>query len=135
VEVRAGVNIPIAAGENEYTARGFHELITKHAVDVLQPSVFKLGGVLQEKKVFTLAGAFHRKVVPHCFSFGPAMAATVHICFSEPSCELVETMVGNLEANICTQPLCPEKGFWSVPEGPGLGIELDEHVLTKYSLV
>ena len=133
-EVRAAVNIPIAAGENEYTAHGFNGLITRWAVDVLQPSVAKLGGILQEKKVFALAEAFRRKVVPHCYSFGPAMAATLHICFSEPSCELVETMVGTLEANIFTQPLLPERGFWDVPDGPGLGIELDEHVLTEYSM-
>ncbi|MFC1966739.1 mandelate racemase/muconate lactonizing enzyme family protein [Chloroflexota bacterium] len=134
-EVRVAVNIPIAAGENEYTARGFNGLIAKRSVDFLQPSVFKLGGILQEKKVFTLAEAFSGKVAPHCMAYGPAMAATVHICFSEPSCELVETGVETPEANIFTQPLLPDKGFWSVPDGPGLGIELDEHVLTKYSML
>ncbi len=133
-EVRAMVDIPIACGENEYTARGFNNLITRRAVDVLQPSVFKLGGILQEKEVFTLASAFGLKVVPHCISFGPAMAATLHVCFSEPSCELVETSVETPEMNILTEPLATDKGYWKLADKPGLGIELDEDVLEKYRI-
>ena len=134
-KVRMAVNIPLAAGENEYTARGFKDLITKRVVDFLQPSVFKIGGILQEKKVFTLAETFGVKVVPHCWSWGPAMAATLHICFSEPKCELVETSVETPEANIVMDPLVPEHGFWKVPEKPGLGIELNEDVLVKYTVM
>ena len=133
-EVRAKVDIPIAAGENEYTARAFEALIASHAVDFLQPSVFKLGGILEEKKVFTLAGAKGCKVMPHCISFGPAMAATLHVCFSEPSSELIETWVDIPETDILREPLLPEQGYWRISDKPGLGIELDEDVLARYSM-
>ncbi len=133
-EVRAGVNIPLAAGENEYTARAFENLIAWRAVDFLQPSVFKLGGIIEEKKVFTLAQAKGCKVMPHCISFGPAMAATVHICFSEPGSELIETGVDIPEADILCEPLFPDKGYWKISDKPGLGIELDENVLERYSI-
>ncbi len=131
-EVKASVAIPLAAGENEYTARGFLGLIEKRAVDYLQPSIFKIGGILQEKKVFTLGGALSRRVVPHAWTFGPALAATLHVSFSEPGAEFVETVVETPAVSLFRKPLAPDKGYWGVPEGPGLGIELDEEALAKY---
>lgn len=131
-EVKASIATPLAAGENEYTARGFLGLIEKRAVDYLQPSIFKIGGILQEKKVFTLGDAMNRKVVPHSWTFGPALAATLHVSFSEPGAEFVESVVETPAANLFKNPLAPDDGYWGVPEGPGLGIELDEKMLAKY---
>jgi L-alanine-DL-glutamate epimerase-like enolase superfamily enzyme len=134
-QVQAALKMPLAAGENEYTARGFLGLIEKRAVDYLQPSVFKVGGILQQKKVFTLGSTLGRKVVPHSWTFGPALAATLHVCFSEPTAELVETVVEVPEAGIFTRPIVmPENGYWAPPTGPGLGIELDDKVLAKYGI-
>ena len=131
--VKARVSIPLAAGENEYTARGFNRLIELRAVDYLQPSVDKIGGILQQKKVFTMAGAFNRLVAPHSMTFGPAMAATLHVCFSEPDAFIIETPVDMLEAPILAKSIAPpEKGFWKFPDGPGLGIEFDQKALQKY---
>ena len=131
-EVRAALNTPLAAGENEYTARGFKDLIATRVVDFIQPSVFKVGGILQEKKVFTMADNFGIKVAPHCWSWGPALAATLHISFSEPSCEFIETSVDTPDTNLLAEPLAPQKGFWKLSEKSGLGVELNEDVLTKY---
>jgi D-arabinonate dehydratase/D-galactarolactone cycloisomerase len=131
-EVRERVDMPIACGENEYTVHSFKRLIARQAADVLQPSVFKLGGILQEKKVFTLAEVGAQVVVPHCFAVGPAMAATVQVSFSEPGAKYIETLVEELAEPIYRQPLAPVDGYWMPPQAPGLGIELDEKVLAKY---
>lgn len=133
-EVKAAVKMPLAAGENEYTARGFLGLIEKRAVDYLQPSVFKLGGLLQEKKVFALGDTLARKVVPHSWTFGPALAATLQVSFSEPKAEFVETVMETPEASLFIKPIAPENGYWKALEGPGLGIELDDKVLAKYGI-
>ena len=131
--VRAKLNIPLAAGEDEYTARGFSSLIEKKAVDYLQPAIIKIGGILQEKKVFVMAGAFNLRVAPHCWLIGPGTAATLHVCFSEPDAFIVETPVDVPEAPILAKSFAPlEKGFWKLPEDPGLGIEFDEKALQKY---
>jgi L-alanine-DL-glutamate epimerase-like enolase superfamily enzyme len=131
--VRAKLNIPLATGEDEYTANGFKTLIEKRAVDYLQPSIVKIGGILQEKKVFTLADAFNLKVAPNCWSTGPALAATLHVCFSEPNAFIIETPIDLPEALILAQPFATlEKGYWQLPAGPGLGIEFDEKSLAKY---
>jgi L-alanine-DL-glutamate epimerase-like enolase superfamily enzyme len=133
-EVRAAVSMPIASGENEYTYRGFTGLIEKGAADYFQPAIPKIGGISQQKKVFTLAGAFGQSVVPWGWAIGPAQAAMVHVCFSDPGAFLVETPVDKTEANLFVKPLSVEKGYWKLPDGPGLGIELDEKVVKKYSV-
>ena len=131
--VRSKINIPLAAGEDEYTARSFYRLIERRAVDYLQPSIIKVGGILQEKKVFVMAGVFNLRMAPHCWVAGPAIAATLHVCFSEPDAFIIETAVDFPEAPILTKAIHPpEKGFWKLPEGPGLGIEFDEKTLRKY---
>jgi L-alanine-DL-glutamate epimerase-like enolase superfamily enzyme len=131
--VRAKLNIPLATGEDEYTSRGFNRLIELKAVDYLQPSIIKIGGILQEKKVFTLAGAFNLKVAPNCWSVGPALAATLQVCFSEPDAFIIETPVDLPEAPILAQPIAPLKdGYWQLPAGPGLGIEFNEKSLANY---
>ncbi len=130
--VRAATSIPLATGENYYTAAGFREVLVKRAADFVQPSVFKIGGIIQSKKVFSMAGVFGVKAAPHCWSWGPAAAATLHVAFSEPGCDVVETCVDTPEASILTEPLVPENGYWKPLQAPGLGIELDEDALQKY---
>jgi L-alanine-DL-glutamate epimerase-like enolase superfamily enzyme len=62
------------------------------------------------------------------------MAATLHVCFSEPGSELIETGVDIPETDILREPLLPEKGYWTISDKPGLGIELDEDVLDRYTM-
>jgi L-alanine-DL-glutamate epimerase-like enolase superfamily enzyme len=131
-KVRAAASMPVAVGENEYTARAFSNLARRRVADVLQPSVFKIGGILEQKKVFAVGGAFGLKVAPHCPTLGPAMAATLQVCFSEPGGNLVETKIDHLETDIFTEPMTAKNGFWEAPEKPGLGFELNEDVLKKY---
>ena len=131
--VKTKLSMPLATGEDEYTARGFNSLIEKRAADYLQPSISKIGGILQEKKIFTMAGAFNLRVAPNCWSTGPAMAATLHVCFSEPDAFIIETPVDLPEAPILVTTIVPpEKGYWKLPESPGLGIEFNEKTLQKY---
>ena len=133
-EVRSSLPIPIAAGENEYTARGFVNLIHKKAADFIQPSIFKIGGISQVKKVFSLGQVYGKRVAPHCWSLGPALAATLHVSFSEPSCEWVETNIEHPEADILLEPLGASNGYWTIGEGEGLGIEVDENIFKEYRI-
>ena len=131
--VRTKLNIPLATGEDEYTASGFNRLIELKAVDYLQPSIIKIGGILQEKKVFAMAEAVNLRVAPNCWSIGPALAATLHVCFSEPDAFIIETPVDLPEAPILAKPFATlDHGYWLLPENPGLGIEFNEKALAKY---
>ncbi len=82
--VRAALRIPIACGENDATVFGFRELIAHGAADVVQPSVTKVGGLLEMKKIAVLAAAANVTLVPHAFYYGPGLAASLHFAAATP---------------------------------------------------
>ncbi|MFQ6074744.1 MAG: mandelate racemase/muconate lactonizing enzyme family protein [Candidatus Bathyarchaeia archaeon] len=131
--LRASTDIPIASGENESTLRGFMLMMGMGAVDVLQPSVTKIGGLLLGKKVCALAEAFNVEVAPHSWTLPMGVAASTHLAISSPSCTYVE-VPPELEENPLKTPLRYEDGYALPPEEPGLGIELDEGVISKHTL-
>ncbi len=127
-------NIPIAAGENEYTHYGFRELIAKRAVDILQPDAIMSGGILECRKIFALAEAWNLQIATHSFFYGPGIAATLHLSLSNMRSEYIEINAVPLEAFYIQPSIRPEKGYVRASDKPGLGIEIDEDVVKKYSL-
>src|SRR2546428_7604454 len=102
--VRAALRMPIAAGENDSTAFGHAALIAAGAADVIQPSITKVGGLGETKKIAALAAAANVTVVPHCFYFGPGLAATLHFALSTPCVPYVEFPPGELQAPLMRKP-------------------------------
>jgi L-alanine-DL-glutamate epimerase-like enolase superfamily enzyme len=125
--------IPIAAGEGEVTRWGFEELI-EHGLHVLQPDVAFCGGLTVCREVSHLCRQAGRRCVPHCFSTGINLAASLHWMAASPEGDLVEyclrpsPLMRHLVRNL--PPLVD--GRVPVPKGPGLGIELDEAVLERF---
>jgi L-alanine-DL-glutamate epimerase-like enolase superfamily enzyme len=130
--VRAAVPMPIAAGENEGTRYGFRELIARRAVDVLQPSVTKVGGLGEARKICALADSWNVAVVPHSFYFGPGLAATLQLIAATPGIDWVEFPGGELETPLLAAPIEAVDGWVSVPTGPGLGVEVDAAALRRH---
>lgn len=130
--VRAALRIPIASGENDATAFGFAALLAAGAADVVQPSVTKVGGIGEMKKIATLAAAANVTLVPHSFYFGPGLAATLHVIASTPGVPYVEFPPGQLEAPLVREPIRCVGGSVAVPAGPGLGADPDPDVLSRY---
>lgn len=124
-------NILIAAGENEYTHYGFREMIVKRAVDIIQPDVIKSGGILECRKIFALAEAWNLQIATHSFYFGPGVAATLHLSLSNMRSEYIEINALPLEASFIQPSLRPEKGYFTAPDKPGLGVEIDEDVVKR----
>jgi len=132
-QVTAAVDVPIAAGENESTRYGFRELIAWKAVDIVQPSLCKVGGLLEGKKICHMASSWNvLPVAPHANLFGAGMAATVHFVASTPGCLFVEYPAAELVTEFLIGLPCPRGGFIEVPRKPGLGVELDEKVTRRY---
>ncbi len=130
--VRAAVRIPIACGENEATAVAFRQILDAGAADIVQPSITKVGGLGETKKIIALAAAANVTFVPHCFYFGPGLAATLHAVASTPGVPYVEMPPGHLVAPLLAEPIRCEGGAVTVPDGPGLGADPDPDVLTRY---
>jgi L-alanine-DL-glutamate epimerase-like enolase superfamily enzyme len=125
--------IPIAAGEGEVTRLGFEDLIER-GVHVVQPDGAFCGGLTVCREVSQLARAAGRRCVPHCFSTGINLAASLHWMAADPNGDLVEyclrpsPLMRHLVRNL--PPLLD--GRVPVPSGPGLGIELDEEILERF---
>src|SRR5499426_806305 len=130
--VRAAVRIPIASGENDATVFGFKELIGHGAADIAQPSVTKVGGLLEMKKIATLAATGSTALVPHSFYYGPGLAATLHFVVSTPGVPYVEFPATDLAVPLMAAPPRFEGGFVAVPSRPGLGADPDLEVLARY---
>lgn len=126
--VKRALNIPIAAGENEFTRWGARDLITANGVDVLQCDAVLAGGISEGRKIATLASAWHIPVSPHG---NPHMA--VHLLASVPNALIMETYPAVESQYNLALPLFPVKdGYIEVPRKPGIGIDPDPEMVKKY---
>jgi D-galactarolactone cycloisomerase len=131
--VRRAQRIPIACGENDATVFAFRDILTAGAADVVQPSVTKVGGIAEMKKIATLAAAAGVTLVPHSFYFGPGLAATLHVAAATPGVPCVELPPGQLAAPLLAEPIRPVNGSVTVSDRPGLGADPDPDVLARHA--
>ena len=125
----------IACGENESTRYGFKELMETAKIDIVQPDVTRCGGLSEAKKIAELAQVHHVPCVPHCWSSGIVEAASVHLITSIPNGFILEYCVADtpIRKEIAEEIRIVD-GYAEVPRKPGLGIEIDEKAIKKYSL-
>lgn len=129
--VQAQGGIAVAAGENAMLA-DFRNLFEAGAVSYAQPSVTKVGGVTQMRKVMALADAAGIAVVPHSAYFGPGLLATLHCVAAMPRESLVERYDADFAVNPLHEAILPdEHGCLAVPQGPGLGVDPDPEVVAR----
>lgn len=125
--------IPIAAGENSSTLMDFERLLAAEAVDFVQPSVAKMGGITELRKVFPIAAVRNVTVMPHCFYDGPGLLAAIHATAALGTVDtMIEWRYFDLEAQLYGGALAPVDGQISIPQGHGLGIDPDPNVIRDY---
>jgi L-alanine-DL-glutamate epimerase-like enolase superfamily enzyme len=130
---RAACAIPVAAGENVSTLMDFDRLMGTGAVDYIQPSPAKMGGITELGKVFALAAVRNVTPVPHTFYHGPGLLAAIHVSAAlGTDGTMIEWRHSDLETRVYGPALIPEHGRIRVPQGPGLGIDPDPAVLRAY---
>ncbi len=127
----------LAAGEQESTAWGFHQLINRGRVDVVQPDLSRCGGLSQARKIVWEAQFAGVDVCPHAWLTDLLSAASLHL----NAC-LDRSLF--LEYNVCDNPMLREiirnpiqldkDGMIPVPQGPGLGIEIDEKAVARFRI-
>jgi D-galactarolactone cycloisomerase len=130
-EVRARGGLPTAAGENYGTVWEFRRAFEAGAVTYAQPSVTKVGGVTEMRKVMTLAETFGVQVVPHSAYFGPGLLASIHCIATMPTESPVERFYCDFADNPLGDAIHPKAGRIAVPQGPGLGVDPDPRLLDK----
>ena len=130
--IRERGGIPVAAGENAATIKQYQQMFEAGALDVVQPSPAKSGGITELRKVFELAGQFGVRVVPHSFYEGPGLLAALHGCAALSSDPLVEWRFFDAEAHLYGDAVLPDQGKLAMPRGAGLGIDPDPMVIDRY---
>lgn len=123
-------SIPIATGERLTTKAEFARVLEAKAASILQPNLGRAGGLLEGKKIASIAEAFGAQIAPHCYC-GPVVgAANAHLAAASPNFLVLECIQdwGGFHADILVQRLQVDNGFMVLPTEPGLGVELNEAV-------
>ena len=122
--------VPICTGENHYTRHGLRPLITEQAVDILQPDIPKMGGLLEAKKVADLADIYYMQVAAHNVSSPIGTVAACHACASMRNFTVLEFHGQDVPwwSDMVLGGAVIEGGYIALPDGPGLGLTLNEEV-------
>ncbi len=142
-ELRARSPIPLAAGEAHHTIRDFRALIEGRCIDIVQPSIPGVGGITEAKRIVSLAQASNLRVAPHVWGGAVGLATALHFIAALPASPHVDhpphplmleyDMSDNaLRTGLLKAPPRFEAGYVLLPEGPGLGIELDPAAVERY---
>ncbi len=126
---------PVAGYETEIGLYGFRELITRGAVDIVQPDLAWTGGFSEGRRIAALAHAHHLMVAPHAFGGAVLLAASLHFAASVPNALVLEfdQNPNGLRDELLKEPIRTDgDGMIRLPERPGLGIELDPAAVQRY---
>jgi L-rhamnonate dehydratase len=133
-ELAGAVDTLIACGEQEATEWGFRALIERGKVDVIQPDLSRCGGFTAARKIVHMAELHNRLCIPHAWISDLLTAASLHLNAFMRRAVFQEFNVtsGPLSRELCLNPLVLKDGYVSVPQGPGLGVEVSEAAIEKY---
>lgn len=140
--------IHIAGGEAEFTRFGHRELLSRRCVDILQPEVAATGGISEFMRILAMAHAFGTPVIPHVWGSDVLIAVDMHLVSVIPDIpgglhQFQPMLEYDTTPNLFHQHLLAEPlgvleqvqatgGCVRPPEGPGIGIELNEDFIEKY---
>ena len=134
--IAASTRLPIATGERLYTRSDFRPLFEADAVDVVQPDVSNSGGITETKKIADMAETYDVSIAPHC-PMGPlCTASSLQIDAAVPNALVQEQVLHKTEGAFRyvenPEMFDVEDGFIDLPEGPGLGVEIDEETVEEF---
>ncbi len=128
--VASQTTIPIAAGERLTTKVEFARWLEMGAFNIVQLNLGRAGGILEGKKIASIAEAHNAQIAPHLYC-GPIVgAANVQLATCTPNFLILESIQdwGGFHAEILKKPMQWESGWVIPPTAPGIGVELDEDV-------
>jgi D-arabinonate dehydratase/D-galactarolactone cycloisomerase len=141
-ELTRSLDVPVAAGECEFTRWGVKDLLVRRAVDIIQPDVARAGGFSECRRISALSSAFNIPYAPHTGSSSAVcMAASIQLAAALPNFLIYEFMRSDwspreenpLRDRLVRRPVEIFKdGHIIVPDRPGIGVELDEEIIMRY---
>jgi len=127
----------IAGGESLTTRYEFNDFLKYAQPDIVQPDITRCGGISEIRKINDLAAMSGTKLIPHGFSTGILLAATVQFLAATEHGDLMEYSQSSspLFTGLVKNLLAFENGYVTVPDCIGLGVDLDEDMIQKYSII
>jgi len=143
-KVRDASSIPISGGEAHFTRYGFNRLLANGCVDIAQPDACVTGGISEVMKISVLCSVHGTRLIPHVWGSAIALHTAINLCFALPDMPpslFTEDMLLEYDRTpnifremLAGKPLEVKDGYVYPTEGPGLGLEIDEDLIKKYSV-
>jgi len=128
-DIRQSTKTPICCGENLFLRHGFRELLEKRAADIIMPDIQKCGGLLEARKIADMAHTYYTPFAPHCVVSPIGTMASCHVCAAVPNFLVLEWhWISRLSIwrNFVKEGEIIEKGFVTLTDRPGIGVEMNE---------
>ena len=125
---------PIATGEKEAGVHAYRMLMEHGGLRIIQPDIARVGGISESLRIAALAESRGVRMIPHCWSTDILVAATLHVISTLRDCPYLEYNATDnpLRTDLLVDPIRPVDGIVTVPEKPGLGIELNQDTIDRY---
>jgi galactonate dehydratase len=133
-ELARALRIPVASGETDRTRYQFLRQLQARALDIAQPDIGRTG-ISEGKAIAELAETFNVPLTMHTgMASAVLIAASLQVAATIPHClyQEYQPTVTEVANRFLKTPLVCEQGYFELPAGPGLGIELDEAALRAY---
>jgi len=137
--ITSQTSTPICTGENVYLAYGFTRLLSESAVDIIMPDLQKAGGLGEGQRIANLANLYYVPFSPHMVASFLGAMACCHVCASVPNFQIMEWQI-YMDKDPIWQDIVTydgprtEKGFITLSEKPGIGVEINEEGMRKYAV-
>lgn len=132
--VRSKISTPVSGGERLYSRFEYADYLRMECADFWQPDVSHAGGIMEVRKIASMAEAHYIPVCPHNPSGPVANAATLQLAACTPNFYLLETMSSDIpwRADVSTEKVKFENSEMFIPDLPGLGIDINEEEIAKH---
>lgn len=132
--VARGTSIPVATGERLATKYEFSRVLQNRSASILQMALGRVGGILEAKKIASMAETFYAQIAPHLYCGPVEAAANIQLGMCTPNFLIQESIQDftGFHGDVLKKPIQWENGYIIPSTAPGLGIELNEDVIKEH---
>ena len=134
-EVAKKTSIPIATGERLTTKYEFFDILKNNSASIIQMNLGRVGGILEAKKIASLAEVFYAQIAPHLYNGPVGAAASIQLATATPNFLIMESIKtwNGFHEEVLMEPLNWSNGDIIPSDKPGLGVELNLDVVEFHS--
>ena len=134
-EVAKNTSIPVATGERLTSKYEFYDILKNNSASIIQMNLGRVGGILEAKKIASLAEVFYTQIAPHLYNGPVGAAASIQLATATPNFLIMESIKtwDGFHEEVLMEPLNWSNGNIIPSDKPGLGVELNLEVVRSNS--